>query len=159
MLFDGNSRTALSFNTNENGTIDIYLSGPYVFTRVDVYAGSGPAAPKDIQVYAVHNEALELLASWTKPNEIGWSESPSFSMQATHFRIVFANSYDDSFNYIRISQIRLHGFAPVVNGAVTIVTDDDCSNVKATTLVSLCEPIAVVVPGHGVGYQCLLRLW
>lgn len=50
VLFDGNSRTALSFNTNENGTIDIYLSGPYVFTRVDVYAGSGPAAPKVFSV-------------------------------------------------------------------------------------------------------------
>ena len=121
-------------------------------SQVDVYGGVGPAAPKDIAVYAVEEEA-ELLVSWTKPNEAGWSSSPAFSKQATHFRIVFANSYDDSFNYIRVSQVRIHGFAPVTNGVVSIVKDDDCSNVKATAQVSLCEPVAVVVPGHGVGYS------
>ena len=153
VLFDSNPRTAISFATNSNGMIDIVLPTPHIFTQVEVYASAGPASPKTIKMYAIQDEEAILLTTWTKENVLGWSVSPAFSKEATHFRLVFVDNYDNTFNYIRVSGLRIHGFPRLVDGIVSIVHNDDCSQVVTSSTMSLCEPTVTLIPGHGLGYS------
>lgn len=158
VLFDNSPRTALSFATATNGVMDIVLKAPYVFTQVGVFAAAGPASPKNIKVYAVSEESMELLAAWTKENEYAWSDSPAFSKQATHFRMVFEDNYDASFNYIRVVMLRIYGFAPELNGVLSVVRNEDCSQVVASSTLSLCEPTTTVTPATAWATACASTL-